>query len=211
MPTDEPQVPTRFPPFITAGTTFKVNRSFRAYGNTDWSYSLILAGAYTLTAAGTPDPTNASLFNLVIASTDTAKLNPSGGKSLPYSYVERLTALDSSGEIVDVTSGGKIMVEPDLGSLQPGDSLEFAEKMLAAVRAELYSRLTGQASIENYAIAGRSVTKIKTAELEQMEGHWMARCQRLRNPGKFSTPIDVAFPTTQIGPTPFPWWRRGAG
>jgi hypothetical protein len=150
------------------------------------------------------------VFNLVIAAADTAKLNPAGGKSLPYSFVERLTASDSSGEIFDVTSGGKIIVEPDLGSLNPGDSLEFAEKMLAAVRAELYNRLTGQSSIENYAIAGRSITKIKTAELETMEGHWVARCNRLRNPGRFSTPIDVVMPTV-TGSSPFPWWRRGVG
>lgn len=207
----EPQIPTRFPPFITAGTTFKINRQFNDYPSSDWDYALILVGAYTLRAKGTQDPVNPGGWTLVIASTETAKLNPSGGKSLAYSFVERLTALDGSGEIFDVTSGGKIMVEPDFGSLNPGDALEFAEKMLAAVRAELYSRVTGQASIENYSIGGRSITKIRTPELEVMEGHWLARCNRLRNPGRFSTPIDVVMPTTPIGPSPFPWWRdRGA-
>ncbi len=207
----EPQVPTRFPPFITAGTTFKVNRSFADYSNTGWAYSLIFGGQYALTAPGTADPSSPSVFNVVIAPADTKKLNPSGGRSLPYSFVERLTASDSSGEIFDVTSDGKIMVEPDFGSLAGGESIEFAERMLTAIRAELYNRVTGQASIENYSIAGRSITKIRTQELQALEGHFMARVNKLRNPGRFSTPIDVVMPPTQIGPSPFPWWRTRGG
>jgi hypothetical protein len=198
---------TYFPAYLTAGTTFKVDRSFSGYSNTGWAYSLLLRGDYRLDVAGTADA-NASLFHVVVAPTDTAKLNPAGGKSLAYSYVERLTATDGSGETLDVAAG-RIMVEPNLASLQDGDAITDEEKTLRAIKAEIFSRVTGQQSIDNYSIGGRSVSKIRMAELVELRGVFERIVWKQRNPGRFSTPIDIVFPSNQVGP--LAWWRSRPG
>ena len=207
MPNATPP-PTSFPAYLTAGTTFKVDRSFNGYSNSDWSYLLILRGDYRLDVAGAADA-DATLFHVVIQPPDTAKLNPAGGKSLAYSYVERLIATDSSGEILDIAAG-RIMVEPNLASLQDGDAVSSEEKTLRAIKAEIISRMTGQQSIDNYSIAGRSVSKIRMAELVELRGIYERIVWKQRNPGKFSTPIDVVFPSNDAD-TSWPWWRSRPG
>lgn len=197
----EPQIPTSLPSLITAGTTFKVDRSFSGYANTDWQYELILAGDYKLAKVATADP-DGLVFHIVLTPEDTGKLNPAGGSALAYSYIERLTALDSSGEKFVVASG-QIMVEPDLGALNDGDAVTDEEKTLRAIKNEIKSRLTDQRSIENYSIGGRSLSKIPMRELVELRGLYTRLCWKQRNPGAFSAPIDVVFPTTDSTPQQF--------
>lgn len=209
MALQEPDIPTRFPPFITAGASFKVDRQFPDYpagGSSGWKYTLILSGTAILTKDATPDA-NGVIFHLVLTPTDTQPLNPGGGVALPYQYRERLTALDGSGEIYDVTADGRIMIEPNLAIAQPGDAVSFAEKTLLVIEAALSNRLT--ADIQNYSIAGRSISKIPVEELMKLHTDFLKICHKQRRRGKFSDPIDVTFPV--IGWGPYPWLRRWGG
>src|SRR5580692_11592636 len=108
MSLPEPVIPTSWPKFITAGTTFKVDRSFIDYGGTpNWLLSVLFAGLHTASFAATPQITpDGNVFHVVLGPTDTQPLNPGGGASLAYTVVERLTGTD--GEVFDV-SVGKIM------------------------------------------------------------------------------------------------------
>ena len=199
MSLNEPQIPTDFPASITAGTSFKVDRQFEDYPSSQWNYSLLLAGAYTLNKAATADP-GGVLWHIVLTPSDTQPLNPGGGVSLAYTYVERLTASDSSGEVWDVNTG-RIMVEPNLGIAQAGDAVSFEEKTLQVIELALQGRLTSD--IEHYSIAGRSVSKIPVRELIELRGLYKRLAWKQRNPGAFTQPVDVVFPTNVIGPVPY--------
>jgi hypothetical protein len=198
----EPLIAKHFPPFITAGATFKVDRSFPSYGNTDWSYALTFAGLYNLTIAGTADPDASDLFHVVLAPSDTAKLNPKGGTALALSFVEVLSALPDGGEVF-VAGRGRIMVEPDLTALNDGDAVSLAQRTLNAIRAEILARLTSQASIENYSIGGRSISKIPLRDLVNLRGQYERIVWREENPGRFTVPVDVVFPSNEVAPAPF--------
>src|SRR5437763_6633543 len=176
-----PPVPTRWPSFLTAGTTFKVDRSFPDYGTADWALSVHLAGLVTKHYTGSPqitaDPAG-SVYHVVLAPADTAPLVPSGGASRPYTLIERLTASDSSGQVVDVTRE-RLMVSPDIGIAADGAFVSAEEALLVQLQTTLAARVSGGA-IENYSVAGRSVTRISTPELERMIGRykWIVYRQR---------------------------------
>lgn len=197
----EPRPLVSWPSFITAGTSFRIDRSFRDFNNTDWTLSIIFAGNVVANINGgqiTPDPTNGSLFHVVLAPVDTQPLNPAGaGASLPYTYVERLTALD--GEIFDVNSG-RIMIEPDLSQAAAGAAVSYEEKTLLVLEAALQGRLTSD--MEHYSVAGRSVSKIAVQELLRLRGIFRALVWKQRNPGKIGQTIDVSFPSMGYGPYP---------
>jgi hypothetical protein len=197
MPT-EPQPALDFPPFFAAGTTLKVQRQFDQYGSATWNYQLLLAGAQVLSVAGTADPDGMS-FLVEATPAQTAKLNTRRTPEA-YSYVERLTATDGSGEIYDVRSG-RIMVNPNLALLNPGDALTHEERTLRIIEAKLENRLA--ADLENYSIAGRSISRIPVQELIKLRGTYANIVWKQRNPGKLTTPVDIVFPPTSlIGPEP---------
>jgi hypothetical protein len=200
MPPPEPSIPTCFPPSITAGTTFKIDRGLSDWPNTSWKYTLILAGAAVVSKDASADPDNGNLYHLVMTASDTQPLNPSGGATLYYKYTERMTALDLSGEVFDIGEG-VIAVAPNFAIAQPGDALSNNERMLAAIQQLLAGRVTSDLS--SYAIAGRSLTKMTLKELQEAEGIYLTRVYKERNPGTFSTPVDVQFP-----PTDFPMRGR---
>jgi hypothetical protein len=198
----EPRPFTNWPSFITAGTSFRIDRAFRDFNNTDWAYSLIFAGAVVANISGsqiTPDPNDGALFHVVLAPTDTQPLNPTGaGASVPFTYVERLTAA-SDGEIFDVNSG-RIMVEPNMALATPGAAVSYEEKTLSVLEAALQGRLTSD--IEHYSVAGRSVSKIPVQELLRLRGVFRALVWKQRNPGKIGQTVDVSLPSMGYGPYP---------
>jgi len=209
MSPTEPVIPTSWPKFITAGNTFKVDRSFQQFGGSpDWALSLIFAGAAVATIAGTPQITpDGNVYHVVLAPTDTQPLNPSGGASLAYTVVERLTA-SSDGEVIDV-SVHKIMVSPNIAEAEPGDYLTTEEKILAQLETMLLARIAGGA-VESYSIAGRSISKLSIPQLQEMIGQYKWKVYRQRNPGRPGIPGTFSFPpsdTTQL----YPWPFRGRG
>lgn len=192
----EPAIPTRFPPFFNAGTTLKVDRTIPGWSAADFAYQLILAGAGTLTKSATADADGVT-WHVVLAPSDTGPLNTAAQPS-PYAYVERLTD-STTGEVYDV-GNGRIMVNANLATVSPGDMVSFEEKTLSAIEAVLQNRVT--ADLEQYSIAGRSITKIPVRELLQLRGQYRALVWKQRNPGKLMNPIEVVFPTEQLGPNP---------
>jgi hypothetical protein len=197
----EPPVSTWWPKFLTAGTTFKLDRSFPDYAVGDWSYSVAFAGAQVQKFSATPQITadpSGSTYHLVLAPADTLPLNPSGGDRLAYHVFEHLTASD--GEVFEV-GHYRLMVHPPGAAAVAGDFVSFEERMLAKLQATLEARITGGA-IENYSVAGRSITKIATREIEQMIGRYKLLVWRQRNPGRFGVPGTFSFPSIDQGPFP---------
>lgn len=195
----QPPVSTWWPKFITAGTTFKLDRSFADYAVGDWSYSVTFAGAQVQKFDATPQVTaDTTVYHLVLAPADTLPLNPSGGVRLPYHAVEYLTATD--GEVIQVGEY-RLMVHPPASAAIAGDFVSFEERMLAKLQATLEARITGGA-IESYSVAGRSISKIPTREIEQMIGRYKLLVWRQRNPGRFGVPGTFSFPSIDRGPFP---------
>jgi|HubBroStandDraft_2_1064218.scaffolds.fasta_scaffold36776_2 hypothetical protein len=199
----EPTIAKVWPTFLTAGTTFKLDRVYRQFNNTDWALSLFLVGSVVGTFVGTPaitpDP-DGNTFHIVLTPAQTATLNPSGGASLAYSYVERLTATD--GEVFDVNTG-RIMISPNVGTAQAGDFLSPEEKLLTQLQATLAARIAGGV-VESYSIAGRSITKVSTKELRDMIGSYKWIVYRQRHPGRVGVPGTFRFPPDP-GTAPFPF------
>ena len=205
MSLPEPVIPTSWPKFITAGASFKVDRSFSQFGGSpNWALSLFFAGAATAEISGTPAITpDGNVFHVVLAPADTQPLNPSGGASQPYTLVERLTG--TNGEVFDVNVQ-KIMVSPNIAEADPGDYLTPEEKILAQLQATLQTRLAG-GLVESYSIAGRSITKLSIPQIQEMIGQYKWKVYQQRNPGRPGIPGTFSFPpsdTTQLFP---PWWR----
>lgn len=210
MSLPEPVIPTSWPTFITAGTTFKVDRSFIGYGGSpNWSLSVLFAGPHVASFASTPQITpdpGGPTFHIVLAPADTQPLNPSGGASLAYTLVERLTG--TNGEVFDV-SVEKILVSPNIASAVAGDYLTAEEKILAQLQTTLAARITGGA-VESYSIAGRSITKVSTKELRDMIGSYKWLVYKQRNAGRVGVPGTFSFPVSNTNlDFPLPRLPRG--
>ena len=199
----EPQVPTCFPPYLDAGTTFKVDRSFSDFDNVAWAYTLYFAGVQTLSVQATADP-DGSTFHVVVTPAQTKSLN-TGAVEAPYQYVERLSNA-TTGEAYDV-GRGRIMVNADLSSVTAGATVSYEEQTLAIIEAALQGRLTSD--MESYSIAGRSITKIPVRDLISLRGTYKALVWKQRNPGKLTQPVKVVFPTIDTGP--FAWTTKEQG
>jgi len=209
MSLPEPVIPTSWPKFITAGASFKVDRRFSQYsGSPDWVLSVLFGGAAVKTITGTPQITpDGNVYHIALAPADTQPLNPGGGASLAYTVVERLTAA-STGEVYDVNVE-KIMISPNIALAEAGDYLTPEEKILAQLQTTLAARISGGA-VESYSIAGRSITKISTPQLQEMIGQYKWKVYQQRNPGRPGVPGTFSFPpsdTTQL----YPWPFRGRG
>jgi hypothetical protein len=204
----EPRIQTSWPTFLTAGTTCKVDRTFPRYNNTQWTLSLFIVGAVCGEISGTPEITpdpDSQIFHVALQPVDTAALNPTGGQSLAYTLVERLTSIGASpAEVFDVNTF-RIMVSPNVATAVPGDFVSPEEKLLQQLQATLAARLLGNA-VESYSIAGRSVTKISTKELRDMIGGLKWQVYRQRNPGRVGAPGTFSFPPDR-GTAPYPWPR----
>jgi hypothetical protein len=202
-----PVIPTCWPKFLTAGATFKVDRSWCDYSTSDWSLSIFFAGArtgaFTTTPQITPDPAG-TVWHVLLAPTDTAPLNPSGGQSLPYTAIERLTNA-GTGEVRDIDAH-RVMVVPNIATAIAGDFVTFEENCLVQVRAAIAARLAGGLIVESYSIAGRSITKLSMRDLQEWEGTLKAKIYRQRNPGRVGVPGTFSLPSTAY--TPWPWRGR---
>lgn len=203
MTLPEPVIPTLWPQYITAGASFKVDRSWTNYGTNGWQLSLIFAGANVKSFSTTPQITadpDGETWHIILAPADTQPLNPSGGAGLPYTVVERLTGTD--GEVYDV-SVQKLMVSPNIANAVAGDYQTNEEKLLTQLQATLLARATG-GLIENYSVAGRSVSKVSTPELRKMIGSLKWLVYRQRNPGRIGIPGTFSFEPAETDPL-YPW------
>jgi hypothetical protein len=209
-----PTIPDGVPVAFTAGVTVKFHRSFNDFPPADgWTYKIYFNGATDIfSAAGVVDPQDPSAWLVAISPTDSAV-----GPGL-YRYVERVSS-SGGAEVYDVGEG-VVQIEPDLATAPAGATLSFAERTLAAIEAEIASRIAGD--VEEYSVqasslgGGRSVKKIPMVDLQKLRGHYGSMVWRQKNPGKIGAPVlvdfvdesnDANFPSTWVDVTGLP----GAG
>jgi hypothetical protein len=84
-----------------------------------------------------------------------------------------------------------INIEPNVETAAAGTFNTFEEAQLAVIESVLAGRITS--GIENYQIAGRSVTKIPIKELLCIRGTLRAAVWRQNNPGRLGEPYKVQF------------------
>ena len=209
-----PPIPDEVPLVFTAGVTVKFRRAFNDYPPSDgWTYKIYFNGATDVfNAAAVVDPQDSSAWLVTINPTD-SEVDPG-----LYRYVERATSSGGS-EVYDVGEG-VVQIEPDLATAPAGATLTFAERTLAAIEAEIATRVV--ADVEDYSVqasalgGGRSVKKIPMLELQKLRGHYASMVWRQKNPGKIGAPVlvdfvdesnDANFPSTWVDVTGLP----GAG
>ena len=106
-----------------------------------------------------------------------------------YRWVARLTL----GGVVYDADAGSLVVMPNLAVEAASDQRSHAERMLAAVEAELQARIDGTGSAHDaYAIGGRSIQKLKVPELMALRAKYSSEVARERNGGRLP-PVVVRF------------------
>jgi hypothetical protein len=209
-PTIQDGVPVAF----SAGVTVKFHRSFNDFPPADgWTYKIYFNGATDVfNAAAVVDPQDSSAWLVTINPTD-SEVDPG-----LYRYVERVSSA-AGDEVYDVGEG-VVQIEPDLATAPAGATLSLSERTLAAIEAEIASRIAGD--VEEYSVqasslgGGRSVKKIPMVDLQKLRGHYGSMVWRQKNPGKIGAPVlvdfvdesnDANFPSTWVDVTGLP----GAG
>lgn len=92
-------------------------------------------------------------------------------------YLWTLRATAKVGAASQVIGRGSIVVRPDMA--KDGDMRSHAEKMLASIEALLEGRATKD--VNQYSIAGRSLTKMTVDELMRWRTHYRAEVRAARN------------------------------
>ena len=150
------------------------------------------------------------IFQVEFIPTDTASLNPG-----PYRYAERLVndgSVDSTltGETYDITGDELVInIEPNVATSAAGTFNTWEAQTLVVVEAAIAGRLTSD--IQTYQIAGRSVSKIPSAELRMIRGELRAAIWRQNNPGQLGVPYRVAFVLENENPDYPPTWQDVTG
>jgi hypothetical protein len=168
------------PEAFAAGTTVKLTRlhsDFPASGS--WTLAFFLAGADTLTVAGSP---NGDAFDITLTAAATAVLPPG-----TYRWTERAT---KSGETYDAATG-VVSVTRNLATAADGDAQTWEEKQLAAVESAIAAMIAGK--LQRYQIAGRIGEYLNLDELKKLRGELVAAVQRQRNGGRIGRQHMVDF------------------
>lgn len=194
-----PIIPDEVPTSFSAGTTVKFHRSFDDYLASDgWAYTFYANGAtaiFNQTATVNPDGQS---FDIVIPASKTAV--PAGR----YQCAERLVNSNTQ-EVVD-PSGDMLQlnIEANVSTASAGTFISHIERMLTIIEAALEGRLT--ADLVSYQIAGRAVVKIAPKELLWFRGFYKSKLFQLKNPGRFGSPVVIAFTNEPEEPTFPPTW-----
>lgn len=179
-------VPTSEPSTLTAGDTWKWTKSVQDYPASDgWQLSYAFRGGMKLDLAWATEVTahaNGRDFTITVPATKTDKL-PKG----TYHWAAYATKAAERFEV----DHGTLTVRPNLavGTLEDGKT--HAEKTLAVLEAKLEGRLASD--LENYVIAGRSVSKIPVSELVKLRQQYRAEVWRERNPGRLGPTVEARF------------------
>jgi len=131
-------------------------------------------------------------YQVTIPSDATAEL-PEGR----YEWVATLTDTDDNAWEV---GSGILVVRPNLEAAAAGDRELHAEKMIAAIKAELERRLLpasagGGAAAEGYQVDNHGIQKLGVAELRKQLGFYRAELRALRSRGRNTVgrPVKVGF------------------
>lgn len=181
----------QMPDMFMAGTTVVYTRTLRSYSAADgWTLAVKINGVAT--SDSVTGSASGSDFLVTIPATATAKL-PAG------TYVWSEVVTSSAGTFL--AAHGKVEVIPNALTASAGDLQGFEEKALAVVEVQLLARY--QADVQSYSIEQRAAVKIQVERLEQTRGRLLRAIEAKKRPGRFLTPINVAFGRlTDLNPWP---------
>lgn len=193
-----PIIPDEVPTKLVAGTTVKFHRSFDDYPASDgWSYIFYANGAANkFQIAATTNPDGAS-FDIVIPASLTADIT--AGR---YQCAEVLTNSVSAEVYHPSNDLLQLLVEANIATANSGAFISHIERTLVIIEAALEGRMT--ADLENYQLAGRSVSKIPIKDLFWFRGHYRSKLFQLQNPGRLGSQVAVAFPVGDDSRQNFP-------
>jgi hypothetical protein len=208
---DAPRIHHHLPKTFRAGETVKFRRSFNDFQSVDgWSFTIYFNGAanvFKKQADAEPDGF------LVTLTPDLLNVAPG-----IYRYLERVERVQNSTKEVHNVGQGVVEIEIDLATAPAGATTSFAERMLAAIEAEIAVRMGADVEEYHSAVAGSSwsVKKVPMEQLQKMRGNYASMVWRQKNPGKIGAPVyidfvdetnDANFPSTWVDVTGLP----GAG
>lgn len=182
------QVPTSEPTQCIAGDTWQWTAQFADYPTSE-------AGTLTYGFTG---PATFALTSVCTIVGDSYSVTVPAATTAAYAAgTYQWAAYITLAGVRHTARVGTMYVAPNLATIT-GVNQSHAAKMLALIEAELEARVTGasaggEASIESYQIAGRSVSKIPTKELETMRGRyrWAVYCEQ--HPGSLGPSVGVRF------------------
>lgn len=173
------------PAGFAAGTTVAYTKGLSDYApSAGWALSVRLVGTSSTLSAVVSVVDDA--YVVTLAADDTADLSAG-----TYRWVERVT----KGDDVYNVGTGFVEVWPDLGAATAGAARSRDERLLDLVNAALDNRLPS--GMENYAIAGRSISRIPISELFDLRDRIAARVSRKRSGSRtIGRTVRARFPST---------------
>lgn len=196
-------VPCGVPARLTSGDTWEWTQSLADFPVTEgWALSYAFASLSSASQAPLDwDPAwvtdDGQRWTVAIPAEASAALAAGnyGWQAFVTKDGKRYTALE-----------GKTYVEPDLAEATAGTTVDDAEEMLVAVRAEIKARIKGTgSSYQSYQIGTRALALIPLGELRQLMASLQARVDRLRNPGRFGHEILQRYRRASGGRNPNVW------
>jgi hypothetical protein len=183
-----PITPSIEPTAATAGSTWLWTASSSDYPVSEgWALSYAILGSSKLTwVAGYV--TNDGVTHTVTIPATVTTLFAAGR----YEVTRIWTGSGTYAGKVYSESCPPLTVAADPSIASPGDRVAFAEANLWAVESAITARLAGDQP-EEYAIGGRSVTKIPLTELFALRGQLSSELWKLRNPAAGNRTLAVRF------------------
>ncbi len=152
---------------MVAGESAEWTKNLSDFPASVWDAEYRLIGPTTLTVTGVPD---GDAFDFVIAEPDSVALTAGV-------FDWQLFVDDTAGDI-KVPQTGELTVLEDAGAATPAPEIakSFARRMVEAIESVLLGRATSD--VQEYTIAGRSLTKIPFMELSDIRKQFRAEVAR---------------------------------
>lgn len=180
-----PAIPLYEPTDFMAGDTVQWEKSLTDYSPADgWVLTYAITGPTAVAGAGVTVTANDDDWSVTLSSTLTAPLLAG-----TYSW----TAFATLAGVRNVADEGVFTVRADAAQVSAA-VLSFAATMVPLLKTEIQARITGTGSAnDSYSINGRSISKLKMGELEQLRDRYELELWRERNPKRSSPSRAVRF------------------
>ena len=176
-----PAIPTCEPEALTAGDSWRWDRSLTDYSAADgWVLSYALLGAAAFPIAGEVITAVGAGWEIRVPAAATADLTAGSYRLIGY-----VTKAPDRFEVYR----GRVIVAANFAILS--DGLSTAERELVIVDAAIAGRLT--ADLQSYQVQGRAVAKIPIEELIRIRGTLRSQVWRDRHPGQLAQRVQVRF------------------
>jgi len=152
------------------------------------------ADGYVLTYAITgPSIVDATKITVVAGTSDWTITLPGSLTSPLLAGTYSWAAFVTLAGVRNLAEEGVFTVRPDAAQVKSA-VLSFAAQMVPVLKSEIQARITGTGGAhDSYSINGRSIAKMKMAELEQLRDRYELELWRERNPGNASPSRAIRF------------------